>query len=195
MQKFWHHAVAITDLVNPKTPPTVKYLYGVYDPTGKKLIGPVTYNNTSQISPPAFRVVSVNDLYHRQMSQADLNKLALCDRALLDASAYWAYNRAFQPGDYLVLIAMHIMTKEQPDWVFSRSGIDPTRTSLISADIAVAGPRISVTRHSSIIFLPPPMARPKGKGTKIITLHPTPNRMRISGQPLHRIGCVASNYH
>ena len=77
MQKFWRHAVAITDLVNPKTPPTEKYLYGVYDPTSKKLIGPVTYNNTSQISPPAFRVVSVNDFYHRQMSQADLNKLSL----------------------------------------------------------------------------------------------------------------------
>lgn len=125
MQKFWHHAVAITDLVNPKTPPTVKYLYGVYDPTGKKLIGPVTYNNTSQISPPAFRVVSVNDFYHRQMNQADLNKLSLCDRALLDASAYWAYNRAFQPGDYLVLIAMHIMTKEQPDWTFQSLWYSP----------------------------------------------------------------------
>lgn len=125
MQKFWRHAVAITDLVNPKTPPTVKYLYGVYDPTGKKLIGPVTYNNTSQISPPAFRVVSVNDFYHRQMSQADLNKLSLCDRALLDASAYWAYNRAFQPGDYLVLIAMHIMTKEQPDWTFQSLWYSP----------------------------------------------------------------------
>jgi hypothetical protein len=37
---------------------------------------------------------------------------------LLDASAYWAYNRAFQPGDYIVLVAMHIMTKEQPDWTF-----------------------------------------------------------------------------
>ena len=125
MQKFWRHAVAITDLVNPKTPPTVKYLYGVYDPTGKNLIGPVTYNNTSQISPPAFRVVSVNDFYHRQLSQDDLNKLSLCDRALLDASAFWAYNRAFQAGDYLVLVAMHIMTKEQPDWTFQSLWYSP----------------------------------------------------------------------
>jgi hypothetical protein len=110
--------VAITDLPNPKVPPIIRYLYGVYDSDGKNQIGPVTYNNTTQISPPAFQVVSVNDFYHRQLNAADLSALSTCDRALLDASAYWAYNRAFQPGDYIVLVAMHIMTKEQQDWTF-----------------------------------------------------------------------------
>jgi len=118
IQPLWDHAVAITDLPNPKTPPTIRYLYGVYDSDGKNLIGPVTYNNTAQISPPAFQVVSVNDFYHRQLNATDLSALSTCDRALLDASAYWAYNRAFQPGDYIVLVAMHIMTKEQQDWTF-----------------------------------------------------------------------------
>jgi hypothetical protein len=118
MQSLWTRAVAITDLPNPTPPPTIEYLHGVYDSTGTKLIGPVTYNNTTQISPPAFQVVSVNDFYHRQLNQAELSELSTCDRALLDASAYWAYNRAFQPGDYIVLVAMHIMTKEQPDWTF-----------------------------------------------------------------------------
>jgi len=118
MQSIWRQAVAITDLPNPTPPPLIQYLYGVYDPTGTKLIGPVVYNNTTQISPPAFQVVSVNDFYHRQLNQADLDKLSTCDRALLDASAYWAYNKPFQAGDYVVLIAMHIMTKEQQDWTF-----------------------------------------------------------------------------
>jgi hypothetical protein len=118
MQSFWTRAVAITDLPNPKPPPKVQYLHGVYDSTGTKLIGPVTYDNTTQISPPAFQVVSVNDFYHRQLNQAELSALSTCDRALLDASAYWAYNRAFEPGDYVVLVAMHIMTKEQEPWTF-----------------------------------------------------------------------------
>ena len=118
MQSLWTHAVAITDLPNPTPPPIIRYLYGVYDSTGTKLIGPITYNNTTQISPPAFHVVSINDFYHRQLNQAELNELSPCDRALLDASAYWAYNRAFEPGDYIVLVAMHIMTKEQQNWTF-----------------------------------------------------------------------------
>ncbi|HEY4679211.1 MAG TPA: hypothetical protein VIJ01_18740 [Candidatus Angelobacter sp.] len=118
IQPLWSHAVAITDLPNPKVPPIIRYLYGVYDSDGKNLIGPVAYNNTTQISPPAFQVVSVNDFYHRQLNAAELSQLSTCDRALLDASAYWAYNRAFQPGDYIVLVAMHIMTKEQQDWTF-----------------------------------------------------------------------------
>jgi hypothetical protein len=118
MQKFWTRAVAITDMANATPPPKITYLHGVYDSTATKLIGPITYDNTTQISPPAFQVVSVNDFYHRQLNQAELNGLSTCDRALLDASAYWAYDRPFQPGDYVVLIAMHIMTKEQQDWAF-----------------------------------------------------------------------------
>jgi hypothetical protein len=112
IQSIWKRAVAITDLPNPMPPPKIQYLYGVYDNAGTKQIGPITYDNT------AFQVVSVKDFYHRQLNQAELRELSPCDRALLDASAYWAYNRAFEPGDYIVLVAMHIMTKEQPEWTF-----------------------------------------------------------------------------
>jgi hypothetical protein len=118
MQKFWNHAVAITAASNPTPPPKIQYLYGVYNSDHSQQLGPITYDNTTQISPPAFQVVSVNDFYHVQLGQTQLNALSPCDRAILDASAYWAYNRPFQAGDYLVLIAMHIMTKEQPDWTF-----------------------------------------------------------------------------
>ncbi len=48
----------------------------------------------------------------------DLAALGACDRALLDASAWWAYGKRFRQGDQLVLIAMHAMTKEQRAWTF-----------------------------------------------------------------------------
>jgi hypothetical protein len=111
MQKFWTRAVAITPIASVP-PSTLQYLHGVWDSTGSNQIGPITYNSTD------FQVVSVNDFYHRQLKKADLDALSPCDRALLDASAYWAYNRAFEPDDYVVLVAMHIMTKEQQDWTF-----------------------------------------------------------------------------
>ncbi len=117
MKAMWTRAVAITDLPNPTPPPAVKFLHGVLNSDGTPL-GPNTYDNTHQTSPPAFTVASVRDFYHRQYQQADLDALSACDRAILDASAYWTYDRAFEAGDYLVLMATHILTKEQPDWTF-----------------------------------------------------------------------------
>jgi hypothetical protein len=38
------------------------------------------------------------------------------DRAILDCSAWWCYGRRFEAGDYLVTIAMHVVTAEQPSW-------------------------------------------------------------------------------
>lgn len=117
VQKMWTRAVAITDLPNPTPPPAVKFLHGVLNSDGTPL-GPNTYNNTHQTSPPAFTVASVQSFYHRQYQQTDLDAMSACDRAILDASAWWTYDRGFEAGDYLVLMAMHIMTKEQPDWTF-----------------------------------------------------------------------------
>jgi len=130
MQALWRRAVAITDLPNPTPPPSITYLYGVRDSTGNQPLGPITYTNLTQISPPAFRVVSVKDFYHRQLNQPDLDQLSTCDRALLDASAWWAYNRAFEPGDSVVLVAMHIMTKEQADWTFQTLWWHPDATNV-----------------------------------------------------------------
>lgn len=109
IQRMWTRAVAITDFQDPQPPASVAFLHGVRDSTGKPLPSN-TYSN-----PP---VASVNEFYYRQLNQSDLDQLSPCDRAILDASAYWAYNSAFEAGDYVVLIAMHIMTKEQPAWTF-----------------------------------------------------------------------------
>ena len=106
IQSMWPRAVAITTtpaaLVRPASVP---FLYGV-SMSGKPL-GPNIYAN-----PP---VVGTNQFYNYT---PDLRTMNTCDRALLDASAYWAYGRMFEQGDQLVLVAMHIITKEQSAWTF-----------------------------------------------------------------------------
>ncbi|MCA1614099.1 MAG: hypothetical protein LC800_08095, partial [Acidobacteria bacterium] len=110
VQGKWPRAVAVT----PKPQrgvrrKTVKYLYGVYvdDTKPLRLMGPRTYLLAE--------VVPVDQFYS---IKPDLSGLGDCDKAILDASAYWAYKREFRQGDHLIVIAMHVMTKEQPDWTF-----------------------------------------------------------------------------
>lgn len=110
IQGMWPRAVAIS--TNGPQPPTadVTYLHGVWtnNMLGRRLIGPLTYR--------AAPVVPIQQFYHFRFPS--LNGMAPCDRAILDASAYWAYGREFRAGDYLAIVAMHIMTKEQPAWTF-----------------------------------------------------------------------------
>lgn len=114
MKSIWTNAVAIT---NGPAPSTVTFLHGVLDPTGARPLGPNTYQN-----PKAF---DLSHFYFKTYSDNDLGALSPCDRAILDASAWWTYNRAFQAGDSLALIAMHIMTKEQSEWTFQSAWWHP----------------------------------------------------------------------
>jgi hypothetical protein len=118
MQNFWTNAVAISSGPRPQSPgpQRVQFLYGVLDENGKPL-GPNTYDNA--------QVVGLDRFYTMKFSDAEFAALSPCDRAILDASAYWAYNRAFQVIDSLVLIAMHVMTKEQSDWTFQSAWWHP----------------------------------------------------------------------
>lgn len=123
IQKKWPRAVALTTTPAAQViPSSVTFLHGV-TMNGQPL-GPNTYARP--------RVVGVNRFYNYK---PDLSTMAQCDRAILDASAYYAYGRMFQQGDYLVLIAMHIMTKEQPAWTFqSVWWDDAASTSPYAAD-------------------------------------------------------------
>ena len=106
IQNKWPRAVAVTP--SPQStlrPQTVSFLHGVT--MAGQALGPNTYTNAS--------VVGIEQFYHYR---PNLATMAACDRAILDASAYYAYGRLFQQGDYLVLVAMHIMTKEQAAWTF-----------------------------------------------------------------------------
>jgi len=70
-------------------------------------------------------IVGLDRFYSLSSAKVDSLNLSECDRAILDASAYWTYNRTFQAGDSLALIAMHIMTKEQPTWTFQSAWWHP----------------------------------------------------------------------
>jgi hypothetical protein len=124
MQQWWTRAVAITDLANPEVPSAVRFLYGVRD-ADQRPLGPNTYSGTSQIAPPLLQAVGLDRFYHHTYAAAELDAMTACDRAILDASAYWAYDRAFTAGDSLVLVAMHMMTKEQPGWTFQSAWWHP----------------------------------------------------------------------
>lgn len=116
MQNLWTNAAAISSSRSSSPgPQRVTYLYGVRDSNFQPL--PTnTYDG---------QVVGLERFYGKTYTQADLDAFSACDRAILDASAYWNYNRAFQPGDSLVMIAMHIMTKEQTDWTFQSAWWHP----------------------------------------------------------------------
>lgn len=120
IQSQWPRAMAITpQSASQIATVDVTYLHGVKTSTGAPL-GPNTYKQA--------RTVGIEQFYSFKPDVASLDP---CDQAILDASAYYAYGRAFQQGDYLALIAMHIMTKEQPDWTFQsvwwsdRAATDP----------------------------------------------------------------------
>lgn len=110
VQSQWPRAVAVTpQWASEIATVDVSYLDqpGVTMGQGGPRIGPNKYRQA--------RTVGIGEFYN---FQPDLATLDECDKALLDASAYYAYGRMFEQGDYLALVAMHIITKEQPDWTF-----------------------------------------------------------------------------
>jgi hypothetical protein len=109
IQSMWPRAVAVTQGPVPTgARADVTYLHNVFQSDGTTPLGPNTYRQAE--------VVSLGNFYAFRFP--DLAALDPCDRAILDASAWWAYNRRFQPGDALAVVAMHIMTREQPAWTF-----------------------------------------------------------------------------
>ena len=130
MQNFWRRAVAVSSgPVTTTEQKRVQFLYGVLDSNGKPM-GPNTYNDA--------QLVGLDRFYSKKYTDIDLNALSDCDRAILDASAYWTYKRAFQAGDSLALVAMHIITKEQPNWTFQSAWWHPD---------ALACPRSNANRY------------------------------------------------
>lgn len=106
IQSKWPRAVALTTTPQALVRPgSVTFLHGIT--MDGKALGPNSYQRP--------QVVGTDQFYR---STPDLATMHACDRAILDASAWWAYGRMFEQGDQLVMVAMHIMTKEQPAWTF-----------------------------------------------------------------------------
>ncbi|MFY0579998.1 hypothetical protein ACN28S_42270 [Cystobacter fuscus] len=106
----WPRAVAVATSgckAAPGTKTQVSFLHGVLDEHGRPL-PTKTFEDA--------KVVPLSDFYHQTFDDQALAALSGNDRAILNASAFWAYGRAFQAGDSIVSIAMHILTKEMPTW-------------------------------------------------------------------------------
>lgn len=108
--EFWKDTVAIDVSGKPLRPGAraqVDYLYYILE-SDKKTRLPTLRRKVP--------LVPVERFYHRRIDAAELARMGGKDQAILNASACWLYNRPFQAGDYLVSVAMHINTKEVPDW-------------------------------------------------------------------------------
>lgn len=131
--ELWPRAAVLTAdpdaPVGPRTGP-VTYLEGVKLQDTFDLDCKPRRVRTSGITYVGYDVVSLDRFYSiRFSSKTDFENLDACDRALLHQSALWSYGRKFDHRDVLVLVAMHVMTKEQPDWTFQStwwSYKDPT---------------------------------------------------------------------
>lgn len=62
------------------------------------------------------KVYTINDFYFHKVTVDDWASFDDKDKAIINASSYWANNKAFEVGDYLVTVAMHINTKELDSW-------------------------------------------------------------------------------
>ncbi len=85
----------------------VEFLFGVYDAEGKSVLP--TKRATVDVHPLA-------KLYSQKLERAQWDALDPNDQMMLDAASQWAHGKPFEPGDYVVTVAMHIITKEIPQW-------------------------------------------------------------------------------
>ncbi len=107
--ELWPDVVGLdpSGKVKPGQSATVSYFYGMQTPH---------HNHAWPTKTSQVKVVSLQDFYYQKIDAQALNAMTCQDRALLDASAFWLYNRPFQAGDYLVAVASHVITKEIKDW-------------------------------------------------------------------------------
>ncbi|MGZ5577042.1 MAG: hypothetical protein ACXWEV_09180, partial [Methylobacter sp.] len=85
----------------------VAYRYGVLLPGGTMPMEPAIAQA---------KVHGLDEFYYHKVTKADWDSFDEADKAIINASSYWAYNQSFGPGDYLVTVAMHVNTKEIPSW-------------------------------------------------------------------------------
>jgi hypothetical protein len=91
---------------------SLPFLVGVYSDTSLKT-SLTKYIHTSGV--PVMR--NLDHFYNHQVTAEEWDTVFTeADRAIITAASYWAYGKPFQPGDYLVMVAMHINTKEIASW-------------------------------------------------------------------------------
>ncbi|MCH9680084.1 MAG: hypothetical protein K0V04_01520, partial [Deltaproteobacteria bacterium] len=103
----WDHMVAVDPAATTGGKATVDFLFGVHTHSGDALL-PTKHVEVD--------VVPMSDFYVQTFDDAAWNALDRRDQMLLDAASQWAHGKPFEPGDHVVSVAMHIVTKEIPQW-------------------------------------------------------------------------------
>ncbi len=103
----WDHLVAVDPSAKAPAKGEVDFLFGVYDHAGSAAL-PTKHVEVD--------VVPLGAFYSMRLDAAAWGALDIEDKMLLDAASEWAHGSAFEPGDYVVSVAMHIITKEIPQW-------------------------------------------------------------------------------
>ncbi|ARN83040.1 hypothetical protein [Methylocystis bryophila] len=107
--ELWKNLVAVDP--SGKSPAQleakVSFLYGVFEPDQTTPWPTVTATAT---------LYGIDQFYHHKVTRAAWDSFDEADKAILSAASYWAYNKPFEVGDYLVTVAMHVNTKELPTW-------------------------------------------------------------------------------
>ena len=107
-KKFWKRAVAITPGEVQTTPlDSIRFMYNVLNRDNSDSLKNI-YTNVE--------VVGLDNFYSWEIDSTQLANMSCSDRLILDLSASWCYGRPFEAGDHLALVAMHMFTKEFPDW-------------------------------------------------------------------------------
>lgn len=129
----WSEVVAIDTCVGasgtcPTSSSATLALHDVFN------VDTVTKTKTahSSITTNSPDVYDVSKFVHIQVSQEVLDKLSATDKALLDQATLWAYGteaKGFEAGDFLVVAAMHVTTKEIYTWAFQSVWWSPMNDS------------------------------------------------------------------
>ena len=132
----------------------------------------------------------LKDFYYHKVTQADWDSFDDADKAILDASSYWAYNQSFGPGDFLVTIAMHVNTREIPTWALQSAWwSDVPNSGKYAADRPKLPQAKGPWDHYLLV-----------DGYGIAGTCSTPSNCRVATNPYielvsHRIGTDCNNCH
>ncbi len=96
-------------------------------------------DNANAITTKNPKVFPASAFVHLQISAETLeNAFTAADRALLDQATIWAYgdeSQGFEAGDFLVVAAMHIITKEIDTWAFNSIWWSPMDDTLEDCEL------------------------------------------------------------
>lgn len=103
----WKTLVAVDPGGTVKGKGQVEFLFGVWNHEGTEELP--TRRGSVAVHP-------LSDFYSRRIDKPAWDALDPRDRRILDAASRWAHGRPFEPGDYVVAVASHIISKEIPQW-------------------------------------------------------------------------------